>query len=53
MPVKPSLFVNRSPLIALVTALPDFDQLAGSDWPVERFACGAVNCRLRNPRCIS
>ena len=29
MPVKPSLVVNSSPLIALVAALPDFDQLAG------------------------
>ena len=29
MPEKPSLVVNSSPLIALVAALPDFDQLAG------------------------
>ena len=29
MPVKPSLVVNSSPLIALVAALPDFDLLAG------------------------
>lgn len=29
MPVKPSLVVNSSPLIALVAALPEFDQLAG------------------------
>ena len=27
--MKPSLVVNSSPLIALVAALPDFDQLAG------------------------